>query len=168
MEGLIKRGLLRGGTDAAEWFLPGHEDAPAPPDGYVVSFAPFHECGLAVPPHLFFRGLLHHYQIELQHLNPNRIQHIVAFYRHVRGVPGDRAPLRAMEIFLLYLLDHEEGERAGDPGADGMRGHPPLGAEGNLPLHSNIILALKPLLSLYYLFTRSSSVQYSHILHLAT
>ena len=54
MEGLIKRGLLRGGTDAAEWFLPGHEDAPAPPDGYVVSFAPFHECGLAVPPHLFF------------------------------------------------------------------------------------------------------------------
>ena len=65
MEGLIKHGLLRGRTDVAEWLVPGHEDAPAPPDGYIVSFAPFHKCGLVVPPYLFFRGLLHHYQIEL-------------------------------------------------------------------------------------------------------
>ena len=73
MEGLIKRGLLRGRTDAAEWLVPDREDAPAPPDGYVVSFTSFHERGLAVPPHLSFQGLLHHYQIELQHLNPNGI-----------------------------------------------------------------------------------------------
>ena len=61
MEGLIKCGLLRGRTDAVEWLTLGHEDAPAPPDGYVVSFAPFHERGLMVSPHLFFWGLLHHY-----------------------------------------------------------------------------------------------------------
>jgi len=65
MEGLIKRGLLRGRTDAVEWLVPGREDAPAPPDGYVVSFVPFHEHGLMVPRHPFFWGLLHHYQIEL-------------------------------------------------------------------------------------------------------
>ena len=65
MEGLIKRGLLYGRTDVAEWLVLGHEDAPASLDGYVVSFAPFHEHGLMVPPHPFFRGLLHHYQIEL-------------------------------------------------------------------------------------------------------
>ena len=65
MEGLIKHGLLRRRTNAAEWLVPGHEDTPAPPDGYVVSFAPFHERGLVVPPHPFFQGLLHHYQIEL-------------------------------------------------------------------------------------------------------
>ena len=57
----------------AEWLLFGREDAPAPPDGYVVSFALFHERGLMVPPYSFFWGLLHHYQIELQHLNPNRV-----------------------------------------------------------------------------------------------
>ena len=57
MEGLIKRGLLRGRTNAAEWLVPAHEDEPAPPDCYVVSFVPFHECGLAVPPCPFFRGL---------------------------------------------------------------------------------------------------------------
>ena len=65
MEGFIKRGLLRGRTDVAEWLVPGHEDAPAPPDGYIVSFAPFHKHRLEVPPHLFFQGLLHHYQIKL-------------------------------------------------------------------------------------------------------
>ena len=73
MEGLIKRGLLCGRTDAAEWLVSGYEDALAPLDGYVVSFAPFHERELVVPPHPFFRSLLHHYQIGLQHLNPNGI-----------------------------------------------------------------------------------------------
>ena len=33
--------------------------------------------------------------------------------------------------FLLHLLDQEEGERSGNPGADGMRGHPPPGAVGS-------------------------------------
>ena len=42
MEGLIKCGLLRGRTDAMELLVPSCEDAPASPDGYVVSFAPFH------------------------------------------------------------------------------------------------------------------------------
>ena len=65
MEGLIKCGLLHGRTYAVEWLMPDHEDAPAPPDSYIISFTPFHERGLAVPPHPFFRGLLHHYQIEL-------------------------------------------------------------------------------------------------------
>ena len=73
MEGLIKHGLLHGRTDAAEWLVPSHEEAPVPPDGYIVSFMLFHERRLVVPPHPFFQGLLHHYQIELQHLNPNEI-----------------------------------------------------------------------------------------------
>ena len=71
-----------------EWLMPGREDAPASPDGYVVSFAPFHQRGLTVPPHPFFWVLLHHYQIELQHLNPNGIQHIAAFIMIARGVWG--------------------------------------------------------------------------------
>jgi len=72
-------------THAVEWLVSGREDAPAPPDGYVVSFTPFHERGLVIPPHPFFQGLLHHYQIELQHLNPNEIQHIAAFIETCMG-----------------------------------------------------------------------------------
>ena len=54
LEGLVKRGLLRGRTDMAEWLVPDREDAPALPDSYVISFMLFHESGLAVPPHPFF------------------------------------------------------------------------------------------------------------------
>ena len=54
MEGLVKRGLLCGRTDAAEWLVPSHEDVSTPPDGYVVSMAPFHKHGPMVPPHSFF------------------------------------------------------------------------------------------------------------------
>ena len=54
MESLVKCGLLCGRTDAAEWLMPSNEDAPTPPDGYAVSFVPFHERGLPVPPHQFF------------------------------------------------------------------------------------------------------------------
>ena len=57
MEGLVKCDLLRGRIDAAKWLVPGCEDASAPPDGYVVSFKPFHERGLADSPRSFFRGL---------------------------------------------------------------------------------------------------------------
>jgi len=61
MEGLVKRGLLHGRSDTVEWLVLGHEDALAPPGGYVVSFMPFHERGLMIPSHPFFRGLLHYY-----------------------------------------------------------------------------------------------------------
>ena len=73
IDGLVKCGLLHGKTNIAEWLMPSWEEAPVPPDGYIVSFAPFHKRRLVIPCHPFFQGLLHHYQIELQHLNPNGI-----------------------------------------------------------------------------------------------
>jgi hypothetical protein len=51
MESLIQCGLLLARTEALEWIIPGNEDAPTPPDGYVISFIPFHEHGHAVPLH---------------------------------------------------------------------------------------------------------------------
>ena len=37
------------------------------------------------PAHKFFRGLLHFYKIELQHLNPNGIQHMAVFVALCKG-----------------------------------------------------------------------------------
>jgi hypothetical protein len=51
MEGLVKRGLLRVRTTMMEWLVLGHEEVPVPPNGYVVSFVPFLERGLVMPPH---------------------------------------------------------------------------------------------------------------------
>ena len=73
MEGLVCHGLLRALTMTEEWLLPGEEDMSSPLNGYMVSFAHFHEHGLTTPTHKFLRGLLHIYKIELQHLNPNWI-----------------------------------------------------------------------------------------------
>ena len=73
MEGLVGHSLLHTWTSAEEWLLPGEEDLPSPPDGYVVSFAHFHERGFVAPAHKFLQGLLHYYKIKLQHLNPNGI-----------------------------------------------------------------------------------------------
>ena len=50
----IKHDLVRGRIDMVEWLMPGCEEVPAPPNGYVVSFTPFHEHGLMIPPHPFF------------------------------------------------------------------------------------------------------------------
>ena len=65
LEGLVRRGLLRPQSTVAEWLLPGEEEVTTPPEGYVVSFAIFHERGFAVPTHRFLRGLLDYYQVEL-------------------------------------------------------------------------------------------------------
>ena len=61
LEGLVHRGLLRSLSAVEEWRLPSVEDEPSPPEGYVVSFALFHEQGFVVPAHKFLRGLLEYY-----------------------------------------------------------------------------------------------------------
>ena len=71
-----------------EWIVPTGAERPAPPPGYVVSFAPFHERGVSTPAHWFFRGFLHHYGLELQHLNPNGIQFLSAFVSLCEGYLG--------------------------------------------------------------------------------
>ena len=112
MEDLIKRGLLRGRTKAVEWLVPGREEAPAPPNVYNVSFAPFHEHELTIPPHPFFRGLLHHYQIELQHLNPNGIQHIMAFIALCERYLGIEPHFKLWRYFFsVSLLTKKERGR---------------------------------------------------------
>ena len=56
LEGLIHRGHLCPLTATEEWRLPGDEDAMSPLDGYVVSFAHFHERGFATLAHKFLQG----------------------------------------------------------------------------------------------------------------
>ena len=85
MEGLVYHIIPRTWTSAEEWLLLGDEDLSSAPDGCVVSFAHFHERGLMTPAHKFVRGLLHFYKIELQHLNPNGIQHMATFIALCEG-----------------------------------------------------------------------------------
>jgi hypothetical protein len=88
MEGLINRDLLDVRTAAHEWIVPDGHDFLVLPDGYVVSFTHFHDHGFADLAHCFLLGLLHHYKIKMQHLNPNGIQHIAAFIALCEGYLG--------------------------------------------------------------------------------
>ena len=65
LDGLVRRGLLCPLTATKDCRLPGNEDEPSPPEGYVVSFARFHERGFVTPAHKFLRGLLDYYKVEL-------------------------------------------------------------------------------------------------------
>jgi hypothetical protein len=60
MEGLVIHGLLRVRSITHEWILPNNHDFLASPDGYVVSFAHFHDHGLVVPAHRFLLGILYY------------------------------------------------------------------------------------------------------------
>jgi len=88
LEGLVRRGLLCPLSAVREWLLLGDESELAPPEGYVVSFAIFHEQGFAVPAHRFLRGLLDYYQVELEHLTPNGVQHMMTFVALCEGFLG--------------------------------------------------------------------------------
>ena len=53
-----------------------------------MSFTHFHERGFTIPAHKFLWGLLDYYQVELQHLTPNGVQHIAAFIALCEGFLG--------------------------------------------------------------------------------
>jgi hypothetical protein len=50
MEGLVKKGVLHARVIGDKWLVPGNEDGPVVPNGYVISFVHFHKHGLASPP----------------------------------------------------------------------------------------------------------------------
>ena len=85
LQGLAEAGMLPRLTEAGEWQKPGTEDFPWPPPGYVVSFVTFHERGFSVPAGRFIRAVLFEFGLELQHLNPNGIQHMAAFVALCEG-----------------------------------------------------------------------------------
>jgi hypothetical protein len=112
MESLIKRNLLPMRTEASKWVIPGDEDALAPPDSYAISFIPFHERRLMAPPYRFLQGLLHHYKIELQHLNPNGIQHIAAFVALCEGYLGVEPYFELWKYFFVVSLQKKKKNKA--------------------------------------------------------
>jgi len=62
-----------------EWRAPGNHHVPKLEEGEIVLFTPFVERGLGLPASDFFRGLLHYYDIRMNHLNPNSILQLSIF-----------------------------------------------------------------------------------------
>jgi hypothetical protein len=78
-----------------------------------VSFAHFHEQGFGTPTSKFFRGLLHHYGIELQNLNPNSVLKIVVFVTLCEGYLGIRPNFALWKYYFcatVFLKTVRRGE----------------------------------------------------------
>jgi hypothetical protein len=103
---LVEDGLLRPVMNVArlEWIIPGNEDEPNPPAGYVVSFAHFHERGFGTPTSNFFHKLLYYYGIELQNLNPNSILLIMVFVALCEGYLGIKPNFALWKYFYAIVF----------------------------------------------------------------
>jgi hypothetical protein len=62
-----------------QWWPTKGEDFPIPNTKEIVVFSSFFQRGFGLPTCDFFRDLLHHYQMELVHLNPHSILQIAIF-----------------------------------------------------------------------------------------
>ncbi|KAL6644063.1 hypothetical protein ACP70R_018829 [Stipagrostis hirtigluma subsp. patula] len=105
MARLVRRRFLPEATKEQEWLLSAGEAVPAPPQGYVVSFARFHERGLAMPPHPFLLRVPHRYGVALHHLTPNGLQQMTIFIAVCEGYLGISPSLDVwMHFFDVELL----------------------------------------------------------------
>jgi hypothetical protein len=112
---LVKDGLLHSVMNVAqpEWIIPGNEDEPNPPAGYVVSFTHFHERGFGTPVSNFFYGLLHYYGIEMQNLNPNSVLQIAIFVALCESYLGIRPKFALWKYYFsatVFLKSVRRGE----------------------------------------------------------
>jgi hypothetical protein len=78
MQNLISQGYMTS-SELATCHMPKDPASPAPVGRYVMSFMTFYERGFGVPSHQFFRLLLQFFGLEMHHLTPSGILHIVAF-----------------------------------------------------------------------------------------
>nr|CAB3471351.1 unnamed protein product [Digitaria exilis] len=81
LDSLVEVGVLPPNVDGEPpvWISPGTATEPAPPQGYVVSLARFHERGFGVPVGRFMRALCFHYKVELHNFSPNAISQAAVF-----------------------------------------------------------------------------------------
>ena len=77
------------------------ESAPNPSKGERVCFVPYLIRGLGFPIHLFLRGLLEFYGLQLHHLTPRLNPAYCGLRSSLRAIPGHRAPFCAVEEIVL-------------------------------------------------------------------
>jgi hypothetical protein len=74
---------------------------PHPGPNEVVSFVAFHERELMLSGHQFLLHLHSYYQIELHHLSPSEILHIVAFVTLCEAFVGIQSHFDLSKYFFL-------------------------------------------------------------------
>jgi hypothetical protein len=117
---LVEAGQLPPLTAAVEWKVPGDESVPRTPKGFVVPFVAFHERSFFVPAGRFIHGVLFEYGLQLQHLNSNNIQQMVAFKAMCEGYLGISACWHLFRYFFKFAC-LKEGSRVATIGCANLQ-----------------------------------------------
>jgi hypothetical protein len=88
----------------ATYLVPTDPASPAPVRGYVMACVAFYERGFGVPLHQFFRSLLQSYVLDLHHLTPSGILHMVAFVTLCEAYIGIEPHLNLWSYFFWARL----------------------------------------------------------------
>jgi hypothetical protein len=78
LQKLVKRGFMTV-VELIVCHTPEDPTFPMPAEAYMVSFMAFYERGFGTPSHRFLCSLLRYYKLDLHHMNPLGVLHIVAF-----------------------------------------------------------------------------------------
>jgi hypothetical protein len=100
LDKLVDNYLLPSGV-ILQWHPAQGKDIPAPNTNEIIVFTAFFQRGFGLPSYDFLCGLLHHYKIELVHLNPNSILQIVIF---VHLCEADLTILPNFSLFKHYFF----------------------------------------------------------------
>ena len=79
LQNLVEKCLLQPKADVIHWQSAIGEVFPSVGDSEIVLFTSFVECGIALPTKDFIPGLLYYYRIQIHHLTPQSVLHIVVF-----------------------------------------------------------------------------------------
>ena len=99
LQRLVDRGFLPS-KELAKWKSVYQQPFPSKNTGETTVYASFFERGLGLPTSKFFRELLHFYNIELVHLNPNGITQISLFVHMCEAFLGIDPNLQLFRYFF--------------------------------------------------------------------
>jgi hypothetical protein len=89
--------------EVLQWRPAAGEDIPTTNTNEIMVFASFQR-GFEFPVCDFLRGLLDHYQIELVHLNPNSILHIIVLVHLCEAYLGIDGISLVLLIFVVFCM----------------------------------------------------------------
>jgi hypothetical protein len=105
LQNLISQGYMTA-MELATYLVPEDPASPTPAGGYIVACMTFYERGFSVPSHQFLHSLLRSYGLELHHLSPSRILHMVAFVTLCEAFIGIEPHFNLWSYFFQDRLRH--------------------------------------------------------------
>jgi hypothetical protein len=106
VQNLVSQGCITV-AELATCHVPADPGSPILVGGYVVACSAFYEQGFGMPSHRFVHLLLQFYGLEMHHLSPSEVLHIVAFVTLCDTYIGNEPHFNSWNNFFCIRLQPE-------------------------------------------------------------